>query len=54
MKLIKTWNHEYKIYWQLTFFSYLPEEYSNYFYKNELILLEENTAPHRVTSEMNC
>lgn len=35
--LIKEWKHDYKIYWQLSFFDYLPKELVNEFYKNELL-----------------
>ena len=35
--LIKSWNHEYKLYWQLTFFDYLPHELANDFYKTALL-----------------
>src|SRR5690606_28306998 len=31
--LISNWNHEYRLYWQLSFFDYLPIEFANYFYK---------------------
>lgn len=34
---IKGWKHDYKIYWQLSFFDYLPNELANEFYKNELL-----------------
>lgn len=35
--LIKNWKHEYKLYWRLSFFDYLPKELANEFYKNELL-----------------
>lgn len=35
--LIKNWKHEYKLYWQLSFFDYLPLELVNNFYKDELL-----------------
>lgn len=35
--IIKSWNHEYKIYWQLSFFDNLPNSLLNEFYKNELL-----------------
>src|SRR6185295_19847050 len=35
--LIKAWKHEYKLYWQLSFFDYLPKELANDFYKVELL-----------------
>lgn len=35
--LIKGWKHEYKLYWQLSFFDYLPIELANNFYKTELL-----------------
>jgi hypothetical protein len=34
---IKGWKHEYKLYWQLSFFDYLPVELANNFYKAELL-----------------
>lgn len=36
-KQIKDWKHEYKIYWQLSFFDCLPNELASEFYKNELL-----------------
>jgi DNA polymerase III delta prime subunit len=36
-RLLKSLNNDQKIYWTLTFFDYLPEDYCNYFYKVELI-----------------
>ena len=36
-KLLQDWKHQSKIYWQLSFFDYLPDEYVNDFYKNELL-----------------
>lgn len=36
-ELIKNWNHEYKQYWQLSFFDCLPAEFANEFYKSELL-----------------
>lgn len=35
--LLKNWNHDYKLYWQLSFFDCLPNELANSFYKNELL-----------------
>ncbi len=35
-KLIKSWNHDYKLYWQLSFFDCIPIEFANSFYKDEL------------------
>lgn len=34
---IKGWKHEYQIYWQLSFFDYLPNELADEFYKKELL-----------------
>ncbi len=36
-ELIKEWKHEYKLYWQLSFFDCLPSEFVNRFYTQELI-----------------
>ena len=36
-ELIKSWNNDFKIYWQLSFYDYLPEALVNDFFKNELI-----------------
>lgn len=35
--LINNWKHEYKLYWQLSFFDYLPSELANNFYKTKLL-----------------
>lgn len=35
--LLKAWGHREKIYWQLSFFDYLPKEFANDYYKSELI-----------------
>src|SRR5690606_5086283 len=35
--LISNWNHEYRLYWQLSFFDYLPIEFANYFYQTALL-----------------
>lgn len=35
--LIKGWNHDYKLYWQLSFFDCLPTEFADSFYKSELL-----------------
>ncbi len=35
--LIKGWKHEYKFYWRLSFFDYLPNELASEFYKSELL-----------------
>lgn len=35
--LINNWKHEYKLYWQLSFFDYLPSELVNNFYKTKLL-----------------
>lgn len=35
--LINNWKHEYKLYWQLSFFDYLPSELANNFYKTALL-----------------
>lgn len=35
--LVNNWNHEYKLYWQLSFFDYLPSELANSFYKTALL-----------------
>lgn len=35
--LINSWKHEYKLYWQLSFFDYLPPELATNFYKVELL-----------------
>ncbi|MFN4084717.1 MAG: hypothetical protein ACK4LB_02170 [Spirosomataceae bacterium] len=35
--LINNWKHEYKLFWQLSFFDYLPAEHANYFYKTALL-----------------
>jgi hypothetical protein len=34
---LKSWNHDYKISWQLTFFEYLPVEFIDRTFANELI-----------------
>jgi hypothetical protein len=34
---LKNWNHDYKIFWQLTFFEYLPVEFIDNAFINELI-----------------
>jgi len=35
--LINNWKHEYKLYWQLSFFDYLPAEFASNYYKNVLL-----------------
>lgn len=35
--LIKRWNHDYNLYWQLSFFDCLPTEFADSFYKSELL-----------------
>lgn len=35
--LINNWKHEYKLYWQLSFFDYIPAELANNFYKTALL-----------------
>lgn len=35
--VLKLWTNENQVYWKLTFFDCLPNEYANEFYKNELI-----------------
>lgn len=35
--LLNNWKHEYKLYWQLSFFDYLPIELANNFYKTALL-----------------
>jgi hypothetical protein len=35
--LLNNWKHEYKLYWQLYFFYYLPAELANDFYKTALL-----------------
>lgn len=35
--LLLSWEHEYKIYWQLAFFECLPQAFCNEYFKNELI-----------------
>ncbi|HRO86136.1 MAG TPA: hypothetical protein PK110_15030 [Niabella sp.] len=35
--LLNNWKHEYKLYWQLSFFDYIPVELANNFYKTALL-----------------
>ena len=35
--LLNNWKHEYKLYWQLSFFDYIPAELANNFYKTALL-----------------
>lgn len=35
--LLNNWKHEYKLYWQLSFFDYMPAELANNFYKTALL-----------------
>lgn len=35
--LLNNWKHDYKLYWQLSFFNYLPTNLANNFYKTALL-----------------
>lgn len=35
--LLNNWKHEYKLYWQLSFFDHIPAELANNFYKTALL-----------------